>query len=344
MSLYAFGFSRRKLYFLRNFLRAQRGMDVKIRPLRRASDLPDDGTLYVWGMATPPGLIPPHQIIRVEDGFLRSAGLGAALAQPMSWVFDDEGLYFDASRPSKLETILNTITLDEAEQKAAEKLRARIVSANVSKYNLAQSAQAVFPEGRRIVLVPGQVEDDASIQWGADAIRTNIGLLKAVRAADPDAFVVYKPHPDVVAGLRATGQQEDQASQFADLILTEGDIVSLLPHVDAVHVMTSLSGFEALLRGVHVVCWGRPIYAGWGLTTDKAMISRRTRALSLDQLVHGSLIRYPAYLDPNGCPSSAAQTVETLVLLRTSQRQSGLGRVGRALLSVLTKLRTWLAR
>ena len=36
---------------------------------------------------------------------------------------------------------------------------------------------------------------------GGATIRTNLELLKAARQAVPDAHLVYKPHPDVVAAL-----------------------------------------------------------------------------------------------------------------------------------------------
>ena len=40
----------------------------------------------------------------------------------------------------------------------------------------------------------------------------------------------------------------------------------LLGIVDEVHTLTSLTGFEALLRGIEVHAYGGPFYAGWGLT------------------------------------------------------------------------------
>lgn len=61
--------------------------------------------------------------------------------------------------------------------------------------------------------------------------------------------------------------------------------------------MTSLSGFDALLRGKRVVVYGRPFYAGWGLTEDHLPINRRQRQLTLDALVAGALLRYPLYWD-----------------------------------------------
>lgn len=76
----------------------------------------------------------------------------------------------------------------------------------------------------------------------------------------------------------------------------------LFPLVDEVHTLTSLSGFEALLRGVPVVTYGRPFYAGWGLTEDRAPEGfppgRRGVARSLEELVAATLLLYPRYIDP----------------------------------------------
>jgi len=67
--------------------------------------------------------------------------------------------------------------------------------------------------------------------------------------------------------------------------------------VDELHTLTSLSGFEALMRGLPVYTYGGPFYAGWGLTKDRVEFPRRTRRLSLDELVAGTLILYAAYHD-----------------------------------------------
>ena len=81
--------------------------------------------------------------------------------------------------------------------------------------------------------------------------------------------------------------------------------------VDEVWTITSLLGFEALLRGRAVTCLGAPFYAGWGLTRDLGPpMPRRKARPGLDALVHAALIAYPRYFDPL---SGQAAPVEVIV-------------------------------
>ena len=192
----------------------------------------------------------------------------------------------------------------------------------ITKYNL-QAEPWIRPAGaRRVVLVIGQVESDASIRYGAPGLRTNRALLEAVRAAEPEAYLVYKPHPDVVAGLCRAGAGEDAAAALCDLVLSQGSIQQLFTQIDALHVLTSLAGFEALLRGLEVHCWGLPFYAGWGLTHDRERCGRRQRQLSLDELVHAALIDYPRYVSRNsGWFITPEQAIDELVAWRAAPPQ-----------------------
>ncbi len=250
------------------------------------------------------------EVTRVEDGFLRSRGLGAELVPPVSLVTDDQGIYYDPTRPSRLEELIaRRETLRPDQQLRAERLTARLVSEGLSKYNIGQRAPEL-PDGHRI-LVPGQVEDDASIQMGTSGTRTNLDLLRAVRQANPDAVLIYKPHPDVEAGLR---DGRIDAEGLADIVVYNADPAQLLEQVQEVWTMTSLLGFEALLRNVSVTTLGAPFFAGWGLTTDLDIVpARRGARPTLMGLVHAALIDYPRYLDPiTGLPCPVEVAVERL--------------------------------
>lgn len=251
--------------------------------------------------------------VRVEDGFLRSRGLGAALTPPLSLICDDLGIYYDPTRESRLERLITAATgLRPDQSHRAERLIARITAGGLSKYNLG-APPPDLPEGRKI-LVPGQVEDDASIRLGCGDIRTNLALLERCRAENPDAVLIYKPHPDVEAGLRPGAIPTETAAKLADLVLSDTDPAALLGQVDAVWTLTSLLGFEALLRGLPVTCLGMPFYAGWGLTQDlMPPPARRQARPDLAGLVHASLIDYPRYFDPiSGQPCPVEVVVDRL--------------------------------
>lgn len=241
------------------------------------------------------------RLVRIEDGFIRSAGLGVNLVPACSLVFDAIGIHYDSRTPSGLEKLLNDRSFTDAELSRAQALRKEVISRHLTKYNLASTGEVAaldLPQNRQILLVAGQVETDASIRYGTRKIKTNLALLQAVREDRPDAYIIYKPHPDVITGLRKGGFSSHLAKGLADRIETGLSADQLLELVDEVHTLTSLLGFEALMREIKVFTYGLPFYAGWGLTTDLYQIDRRRKGLCLDALVAGTLISYPAYVDP----------------------------------------------
>lgn len=290
----------------------EKPMIFQDNPIRAVARAEASGrNLLVWAGKEPADLPTALTIRRVEDGFLRSRGLGAELVPPLSLVTDDLGIYYDPSRESRLERLIQTPLPPDAARRT-EKLIAALIAARLSKYNLA-GAMPDLPAGTR-VLVPGQVEDDASIRLGAGDIRSNLALLQAARSAHPNAVIIYKPHPDVEAGLRPGAIPDAALRGLADVVARHADPIQLIAACDVVVTMTSLLGFEALLRGKRVICLGAPFYAGWGLTSDLGPVPLRRKQAedghplprpSLLALVHATLIAYPRYYDPvsrRACP------------------------------------------
>ena len=237
--------------------------------------------------------------VQLEDGFLRSRGLGATLIPPLSLVLDPEGIHFDPTAPSAVEKHIQRLAhgLRPDQMQRAHRLIQELVGAGLSKYNLTGPLPEL-PTGHRI-LVPGQVEDDASILRGSPEVRGNAELLRRARAHNPEAVILYKPHPDVEAGLRKGVVTRPE--RFADQVLDHCDIGQLLQNVDEVWTLTSGAGFEALMRGCAVTTLGVPFYAGWGLTRDLGPVPARRLAgprPDLAALVHAALIDYPRYFDP----------------------------------------------
>jgi capsular polysaccharide export protein len=256
---------------------------------------------------------------RVEDGFIRSVGLGAACHPPFSIVLDGAGAHYDPAGPSDLETLLATADFPLDLLARADALIALIVRSGISKYEIGTDAVALPPKTRRRILVTGQVEDDASVLLGGGEVRGNLELLRRVRTAEPEAEIWFKPHPDVDAGHRNGHVPDAEALRHADQVVRGLPMASLLDVIDGIHVLTSLAGFEALLRGIEVTTHGVPFYAGWGLTRDLGAVpQRRNRTLPLNALAAGVLLLYPKYLDPvTGLPC----TPEILVRRLSEQKR-----------------------
>ena len=352
-------FSRWKLPFVKAFIDLPR-TTLFVKPKPRLKNLlhPDhfrvnfSQPLLVWGLAKRQQVQKKLQsklaeqssdmpaIYCMEDGFIRSNGLGATLLAPLSVVIDKQGIYYDATQPSDLETLLqNCQPLSSEQRLRVNKLQDKLLNQRVSKYNVGVGIdvssiqnnswmQDAKISGRRRVLIIGQVEDDLSVQYCGSTIKTNSGLIERVRQDNPDAYLIYKPHPDVEAGLRA-GKVSEAHLQQVQAVAYDTAMPDCLEWVDEVHTISSLTGFEALLRGLDVTCYGLPFYAGWGLTTDidgqslpkYTYLKRRQRdiPLTLEQLIYGALICYPLYRLPDGYGlAQVEQVIDYLYPLKDS--------------------------
>jgi len=287
--------------------------------LSAAAEAGADRSVAIWRARASGSLIAELEaagtpLVEVEDGFLRSRGLGADCVPPMSIVVDRLGPYFDPGRPSELETLLQEGSFNEQQIMRARALRRAVVDAGLGKYEAGGEPVPRFAADRRHILVPGQVEDDRSVLTGGAGLKSNLELLSRARSSVPDAYLIYKPHPDVVAGHRKGALRDSAVLNYADRIVIDLPIAALIDMVDEVHVNTSQTGFEALLRSKPVTTHGVPFYAGWGLTTDLGPVpERRTAHRSIDELVAAALLLYPRYLDPvTGLPCPAEIVVHRL--------------------------------
>ena len=185
----------------------------------------------------------------MEDGFLRSVGLGSDFNHPYSLAVDPDGIYFDPKRPSHLEAILRTIRRRKDLPrllKRAEVIRDTIISHHLTKYNVNGSKENLsflekIPLDKTVILVTGQVDDDASVLRGGGTIRSNRELLEKARQENPEAFIVYKPHPDVESGNRIGKIPEKVLQRNCDLVASGCSLEDLWPYISELHTLTSLS-------------------------------------------------------------------------------------------------------
>ncbi|MDX1200500.1 capsular polysaccharide biosynthesis protein [Sinorhizobium medicae] len=265
----------------------------------------------------------------IEDGFLRSVRPSASRTPPLSLALDGRALYFDCRKPSDLEALLKTYDF-EADAALMGRARAGIAfltESGISKYNGARqrTAEEVYGEKtRKRVLVVGQVEDDASIRYGCLSRMTNNDLVRLAAAEQPDAQILYKPHPDVLSRARPARSDPAEVAHLCELVTENLPLAAALRTVDHVYTITSLAGFEALIRGIPVTTAGCPFYSGWGLTDDRQPNPRRGRHLSIEALFAGAYLLYPRYFDPETGAQTSFEATVTAIRRQLDQPQ-GLG-------------------
>lgn len=307
-NLYFLGFTLWKRWFIKPFFQAKKN---KIIFLNSFDDIlkykiNENDKFFIWGKRFEKKDLKSYlynknikndNIFLVEDGFLRSVFLGSDLTRPFSLVVDSKGLYIVPNQESDLEYILQNYEFDENLKQRAKNLINTIIANKFSKYNGLKHEDLKFNTNKKIILIPAQVEDDASMILGGAGFDT-LKLLQVVRENNKNAFIVFKPHPDVLSGNRKGLKDKNIILKYCDEIIENVSIDSAINASDEVHTITSTSGFDALLRGKKVFTYGKPFYANWGLTNDMHNISRRTKKLSLEELVAGVLIIYPRYIHP----------------------------------------------
>ena len=306
--LYFFGFSRWKRKFIKPFFSEFKKNNIifcSSLEEARKKGLMSKSKIYIWGKKLFKNVEEYAKnenisIFRVEDGFIRSISLGSDLTKAYSLSIDSRGIYFDATHESDLEYMLNNYCVNDKLIQRSKEIQEYLIKNKISKYNIYEDKKITITqknEQQTIALVIGQVEDDASIKYGAEGM-SNLELLKIVKKQYPDKYIIYKPHPDVLVGNRVGMIAEELAFKYCDRIIIEHSLDSVLEVIDEVHTMTSLVGFEGLIRGKKVYTYGVPFYANWGLTIDAKKCDRRKRARILDELVAISLIVYPRYINP----------------------------------------------
>lgn len=283
----------------------------------------------IWGLSCPEYIlefINKNNIKAryVEDGFIRSIELGSNHTLPLSLNFDEKTPYFDSRKESDLEYILNNFDFNDFIIDKSREIQEKLKIFSISKYNHVKKVDLTKIYGvktKKRVLVIGQVEDDASIRFGCNKIFTNNDLVRLAYKENPEAEIIYKPHPDVLNNKRKLLSNPDEVSHISKIIKKPLPIIQAFETIDHVYTITSLAGFEALLHGVkQVTTIGNPFYSGWGLTDDRQINNRRNRKLTLDELFAGAYLIYPKYYSPYTKKEiTVDEAIELLVQMRNEK-------------------------
>lgn len=241
----------------------QRYFDLWLKPfINRVNPV-----IYIWGYKAPNYFIEYIRkqnldIFFLEDGFIRSGPDDDSSAPPLSIMMDSQAPYFDTTRPNDLTDLIASFDFEQNgyDEMLAQEMLDYYVAHRVSKYNhqpYVDVAPLYGVKNKKRILVLGQVPHDDSLKYGGGVGITLLDVVNQAIEENSDAQIIVKPHPmtlddpSIVSAL----------TELDCLILTQSiHLVDALETIDHVYTITSLGGFEALLRGKKVTVLGRPFY------------------------------------------------------------------------------------
>lgn len=277
--------------------------------------------IWIWSYKAPDFLFDYARVnsidLRfVEDGFIRSIGLGVERTAPLSIVMDSRAMHFDRLQGSDLEDQLNNFSCRDQPEliKEAQHIYGIFEKNHISKYNQKNDEKVLpfehYPKG---ILVLGQVEDDFSIKFGVDGSVTNNMLIEVASKENPNKIIYFRPHPETLRVPKSHYSNPADVVDLCEVLPKDLNLSSAFLLAEKVYTFTSLAGFEAALRGIPVRVLGAPFYAGWGFTLDEYHFERRTRKLSPLEVFAVSYLSYPLYFNPEtGARINASEAIALL--------------------------------
>ena len=237
----------------------------------------------------------------LEDGFIRSFGLGVEGSPSFSMVKDEVGIYYDATVPSQLENILNTYDFKNNKllMAKAKEARAKILKYKISKYNNFKEIDLSYLEkSQEKILIVAQTYGDSSLEYGLGNSFSTQKMIEDAMRDNPEAEIYIKIHPDVLSGKKASDIATEDIPNACHVLTDNANPITLMQHFSQIYTKTSGMGFEALLLDKEVHCYGMPFYAGWGVTHDRLKCDRRAKKLSIDEIFTGTYMLYSHYYNP----------------------------------------------
>lgn len=238
----------------------------------------------------------------LEDGFIRSLfsitskDVADEYKLGLSFTIDTKGFYFDGTRETDLENLLNNFPMESVDYSRARSLMGLIIKEEVTEYNFQVRGLPKPLREKDLVLVLDQSRGDQSLKFGMAKEDVFERMLSDAIRENPNSTIVFKVHPDNLI----KGFLPKEGLSHKRVILLDKPInpIALLKQSREVYVATSQMGMEALICGKKVHVYGMPFYSNWGLTDDKIHNDRRNRILTIEELFYITYCVYSRYVDP----------------------------------------------
>lgn len=217
----------------------------------------------------------------------------------LGFLIDDMGYYFDSNQPSRFERELNSehYFLEDHDLLRSHMLIKDISHFNITKYNkYVGSEEPGYDIEENCILVVDQKKGDASIAFSGASDATFEEMMLAAIEDNPGRKIYFKRHPDSIH--KSFNSYRNRDIREIEVLPDDVQIDHVLNRCERIYTVSSQVGFEGLLKGKHVVCFGVPFYSGWGLTDDRVFVPRRNKKRKIEEVFHQICIKQSVYFNP----------------------------------------------
>ena len=175
--------------------------------------------------------------------------------------------------PAKLRDFARHVLVSATQDRDNEYLRPQRFVTNVvrerTRTALARPLYAPLEPGRPFVYFPLHVVDDYKIKRVIPHCYDQASLIEQVAGALPHGVeLVLKEHPMSIGRNRLSLLRRLRRSENVRIVAPHTSSHQLVRDAEAIAVISSTVGLEALLYGRPVLTLGQPFYSGFGVTLD----------------------------------------------------------------------------
>ena len=243
-----------------------------------------------------------REVAHVSPGFVHLCRELSDVCNFDSIVIDTKGHYVDSTTQCAMLGDLNSdMVFEQDKLLQAKALIQQLRQLRIARCNHQPDIPITLDgAAQRKLLVLAQASEDPSMGTLEEQQRLFTDMVSQVIKANGEAMVIIKQGSIAPVGNLLTPALHKLMKHSKNVHFLDADIHShaLLDIVDEVYLLDDHFGFEALMANKPVHCFGRPFYAGWGLTVDVHPNLSRKRQRSLEELFYASYIQYSRYLHP----------------------------------------------
>ena len=269
-----------------------------------------------------------NRLFFLEDGFLRSITMKndknarEEYKTGISFIIDDLTCYYDFTKTSRIEQMLNDkkLVITNEQKARARKLIDTMVKNKINRYNYMPTYKPeIGQHGRSKVLIFDQSYDDEYSIFQTNANEHTLKkMLDDAIAENPNSDIIIKIHPDNISKNKDSYYTKLKEKKGLYKVYTNINPLSLIDICDKVYVCNTSLGLNALFMNKEVHVYGLPFYANWGLTIDDKICPRRNNTRTLEELVYIFYIMYTYYVDPRTqARCEVEDALDYLIELRT---------------------------